>query len=221
MSLGEKLEAFKASVQNKPSQPYRESWQQDNRPSPADLLRDCGVPRKYASASVGASPEIPERDAYRAKFKALRDAVGAGASIIALLGPRGTGKSWMVCAIVLELCRRGSAARYCETTDFFLAVKSTYRDGKEDQTQVEAKFKRLDLLVLDEVQERGETAWEDLMLTRLVNKRYSDDKTTILISNQSKSEFLDRVGESITDRISDTGGMIVCDWKSLRGRVNG
>jgi DNA replication protein DnaC len=221
-TLHQKLERFKASMDKNPRSDtdYKPSWRQSNMPDPSDLLKDSGVPSRYNKASVGASPDIPERESYRAKFKSLRDAVSNAAPIVALLGPRGTGKSWMACAIVLELCRRGSSAKYCDTADFFLEVKRTYGSaGKEDQTQIESKYARVNLLVLDEVQERGETAWEDLMLTRLVNKRYQNEKITILISNQSPQEFISRVGESVADRISDTGGIIVCDWPSLRGRV--
>jgi DNA replication protein DnaC len=187
------------------------------------LVKESGVPARYAGATPDDLYAVPaaEAAAYAVKLDRLRSLV-RGPCIVALVGPRGTGKTWMACAIVNATCRGGRRARYADATDYFLQLKATYGPtAKEDQTAVEARFLAPAVLVLDEMHERGDTAWEDRMLTRLVNKRYADCKATVLVSNDDPAAFADRVGASIADRINDDGAMIVCQWPSLRGRIGG
>ncbi len=147
-------------------------------------------------------------------------AIEARPALVAMLGHRGPGKTWMACGLVRAFCLAGRQAKYLDAVDYFVAVKETFgRSAKLDQSQVEARLIRPDLIVIDEVDERGDTPWEDRMLTRLVNKRYAANRATVLISNQTEKLFAKRVGDSIADRIRDRGGFIACTWPSLRGRV--
>ena len=100
------------------------------------------------------------------------------------------------------------------------AIKGTYDDrGKVSASQVEEKYCKPALLVLDAMEERRETEWEDRIITRLIGKRYDEELNTILISNQTIDEFKDRIGTTILDRIGDHGAIIECTWPSLRGRI--
>ncbi len=185
------------------------------------LLAAASVPKLYAAADLADASGVPAdvRDRYAAaamQLAGLADKPG----LVVLLGRRGPGKTHMACGLVRHFCRAGRSARYAEATDYFVAVKETFGPSpKLNQSQVEAQFLRPELLVVDEVDERGDTAWEDRMLTRLVNKRYAAGVATVLVSNQTKQAFVDRVGPSIADRILDGGGIIYCEWGSLRGRV--
>lgn len=183
------------------------------------LMKSSNVPARYA-VEAWNTDALPADAAAIAdvKMNRLREVARPG-TIVAVIGPRGTGKTHMVCCLVREVCTSGQSAIYMDAMDYLLAVRSTY-GGKGEEKQVENDHATVDLLVLDEMQERGETAWEDRMLTRLVNKRYAANKITILLSNQDRATFSERVGESIASRIEDGGGVIVCDWQSVRGRLN-
>jgi len=99
---------------------------------------------------------------------------------------------------------------------FFLDLKAGYRDKGAAEKQVIEQYCTPSLLILDEVQERGETPWEDRILGHLIDRRYGAQKDTLLISNQTKENFLSSIGESAASRIRETGGMIICDWESYR-----
>ncbi|MDB5294958.1 MAG: hypothetical protein JWO31_941, partial [Phycisphaerales bacterium] len=44
--------------------------------------------------------------------------------------------------------------------------------------------------------------------------------TTVVISNHAtEAEFWGSLDARVRDRIRDGGGVILCDWPSLRGRV--
>lgn len=188
----------------------------------AKLAEACGVPKRYRGGSLDDLSAIPAacRGPYAQAVARLRLLAGTPGVVAALLGPRGPGKTHMACGLVQEFCRAGRSAVYLHVMDYFQALKATYADkARADESAVERRYLRFELLVLDEIHERGETAWEDRTLTRLISKRYDDRLTTVLVSNQTRDEFAVRIGETIASRITDGGGVIACDWASLRGRI--
>ena len=157
-----------------------------------------------------------ENDAWIEKCAALKARLGSG-FIMALLGNRGTGKTQMAVELIEHATSKLLTARFCTAMDFFLKIKGSYRDeAMTSEEGVIRKFCTPKLLVIDETQERGETPWEDRLLTHLVNERYNDLKDTLLISNQTKDEFTKSIGSSVSTRLNETGAVIVCNWKSFR-----
>lgn len=184
------------------------------------LTDAAGVPARYAAAQLQTFAGVPEehREAYKRVAWALRGRLQQAATV-ALIGERGPGKTHMGCALVNEFNMSLRPAMYAVTLDFFNAIRSEYGKKGGDEARALERFTRPVLLVLDEVQERGESEWENRMLTRVLDQRYADDKATLLISNQERAEFARSVGASVSDRIRDGGGVIECKWPSLRGRV--
>ena len=147
-------------------------------------------------------------------------------AIIALVGPRGTGKTQMATELSKRICSlwldKGfqSISKYYRLMDFFIALKDSY-GGRTTQEDAIIPFARPRLLVLDEVQVRGDTAWEDNALTYLLDRRYGDRRSSILISNQSVPDFVKSIGDSIASRLEESGAIIVCDWDSFRSNKKG
>lgn len=103
---------------------------------------------------------------------------------------------------------------------FFLALRATYsKDVPDTEGDVLSAFVAIRLLVIDEVGVRGEKPFEDRMLTTLIDERYDRKRDTVLISNQTAADFRAVLGESIVDRLRETGGIIECNWRSFRGRL--
>lgn len=184
------------------------------------LVRAACIPRRYEAARLDDLARVPEEDREKVQLAAwkLETSVLAG-SVVGLCGPRGPGKTHMACALVRAWCEAGKSARYTTAMDIFLAIKSQYGRPGGDESVAEKQFLEPALLVIDEVQVRGETSWEDVRLTHLIDKRYADLKATLLITNLTRAKLKDSVGDSITDRFFDGGGVIECAWPSLRGRL--
>jgi len=153
-------------------------------------------------------------DGWNAVFERLKLRLGTG-FIIALLGGRGVGKTQMAVAACVQQAEREKGFKYCTAMDVFLDVKDSYRKGGSERDALKGYIKPA-LLIIDEVQERGETPWEDRMLTYILDKRYANEKDTLLISNQTKDAFLEAVGPSVASRIVEAGGIAVFDWPSFR-----
>lgn len=139
--------------------------------------------------------------------------------IVMLCGNHGAGKTWIACAIARQFCRMCRPALYARAIDFFIDIKSTFgAAAKENQREVENRYRRPHLLVLDEIHVRSDTPWENQVLMSMVDARYADQKSTILIGNLSADEMRTRLPPGVLSRSQDGGGFINCDWASLRGR---
>ncbi len=177
---------------------------------------------KYKDAKIESLELLPADVApgYSIALESLKHLLNEPA-MLAMIGGRGAGKTWMACALVREFCKYGRSAMYLEAMDYFLELQETFDNGcKINSASVERKHIAPELIVLDAMEERADTAWNDRMLVRLINKRYAANKSTLMISNQDAATFKKHIGESIEDRIRDGGGIILCNWKSLRGRIN-
>lgn len=136
-------------------------------------------------------------------------------SMIVLWGIRGTGKTQLatraaIASFPAELCL------YRKASDIFREIRESYRVGGPSEGAVFASFLKPVLLVIDEAQERGESAFEDRVLTHILDKRYDDLKHTIVISNLKKDELAKSLGSSVVSRIHEIGEAIECNWKSFR-----
>jgi len=189
-------------------------WETEQKRKRVDsALENASLPRRHMR------PLTYSGDRWKAIFRRVSARLQTG-SIIALIGPRGTGKTQMAIAAIREAAERELSFRYCTAMDIFLDIKDSYRKGGSERDAIKA-YTKPTLLVVDEMQERGETPWEDRLLTHILDKRYANMKDTILVSNQTQQVFLQSVGPSVASRISEAGGVAVCDWESFRDKEGG
>lgn len=133
-----------------------------------------------------------------------------------MIGPRGTGKTQLAVCAIYDVCTSGKIARYVVAIDLFRAINATFSSSESRERDVIAGFAVPSLLVIDECNVRRETTAEDIVLTDLVDKRYGLCRDTILLSNQTETEFFQSIGSSVYDRVIETAGVLVCDWASYR-----
>lgn len=153
--------------------------------------------------------------------------IGTGA-IACMAGNRGTGKSQLAAVLVWESMHamqpeddKGGPPRYVRAMDFFLDIRACFRStSSQAERDALELYVRPRLLVIDEMQVRGESEWEDKLLTHLIDKRYAELRDTVLISNQEIKVFAAQLGASIVDRMRECGGMMPCEWASFRGKAN-
>jgi DNA replication protein DnaC len=124
----------------------------------------------------------------------------------------------MAVDLICRACRSVHRARYLKALDFFVALRATFKaDTDGDETQIMQEYQRFWFLVIDNVDRRGGSEWEDRLLTHLIDKRYDLGVATMLIANLEASAFEAHMGPDIVDRIRDGGGLIVADWPGFRG----
>lgn len=140
--------------------------------------------------------------------------------ILFLIGDRGPGKTQMATWLAWRLVKSGTSVRYSKMLDFLGALKSTWGDGKGNEAEVLRKHAIAGFLCLDEAQERGDSendrAWGERNFTLLVDHRYDAMLPTIIVANYTPDQYRRDVPASIRSRISETGGVVNCDWPSYR-----
>lgn len=156
-------------------------------------------------------------------FDKLTVKVRAG-GIAGIVGPRGTGKTLISTAIAWRVLIDPSpliTVRFAHAMDVFLDVRAAFRTNAADsERDVIAAYVKPTLLVLDEIQERGETEWEGKLLNVILDKRHGAMRPTVLIGNLTAGEAAARLGASILDRMHQGGGFVVIDGKSKRREAN-
>jgi DNA replication protein DnaC len=148
-------------------------------------------------------------------------------SLFALWGPRGTGKTQLAVMAAMEfplpiLPQENRLPRYVKASDIFREIRGTFkRESTATEKDVVASFITPLLLIIDEAQERGESDFENITLTHIIDKRYDAMLHTIIISNLRREELGKSLGASIVSRIHETGQDIECNWPSFREKRQG
>lgn len=173
------------------------------------LWSASGVPRRHSDF------EIPKDGAWRDSFDTLKGKIGSG-FLYVVMGNRGTGKTQLGTALIDAACEGLKTCLYVKALDVFIALREAYRKDGDAESQVIKRFIAPDLLIIDAMEERGETAFEDRLLNHIIDKRYDNLDDTLLITNQTPEAFTASAGPSIVSRIHETGDKIVCDWTSFR-----
>jgi DNA replication protein DnaC len=178
-------------------------------------------PTRYKNA-----PE-PVGEGWLAHYQDAARIVASG-GIVVLYGGNGTGKTRMAYEIAKEVKAPNSSHKVNMTTKYhlpayttavnlFMEIRDTYnRDSDTSERRVVERYTDASILVIDEIQERGETPFEDRKLTQIIDLRYQHEKPTILISNYSREQFAKALSPSVLDRIRENGKGLHFDWTSFR-----
>ena len=140
-----------------------------------------------------------------------------GGLMAALVGPRGPGKTQLAERLIRYACfGMNMRCLYTKAAEIFLEMKDTFGTSNAQRTVIN-QFVAPTLLVIDEIQERSGSDWENQMLTHIVDKRYDLEKSTIIIGNlETDKEIKECLGASIYSRIIETGGVVEFTWPSFR-----
>jgi len=187
--------------------------------------RTCGVGRRHRENMV-ASPT----GEWGTALAGLTPLLGTGC-LMGLCGNRGTGKSQLAAHLIRQRIETyqpdtakgiGGPPRYCRAMELFLDVRATFKTAATIAERDTIRgYVSPCLLVVDEMQERGETPFEDRLLTYILEVRYAEMRDTVLIANQTPAEFVRAIGKSAEDRMREAGGLVECVWGSYRAAKGG
>jgi hypothetical protein len=153
------------------------------------------------------------------KAQALLPLVREGDSMLVLAGDRGRGKTQIATWLAWQRGQNGlKPGIYAKAFDIFTDVKNTWsKQSTGSEAGVLDRYKKAAFLAIDECHERGETDWENRTFRNVLDHRYDACLPTVIIGNwREAGQVRDSLGASIVDRISETGGIVFCDWPSYR-----
>lgn len=170
---------------------------------------------------------------WQSAYERAKECAEAGGLIIAY-GGRGTGKTQMAFHLARNanfpnasfppIYKNGFSPEYRTRPAIYLKAMEIFVDSKHSFNRKEAptikeilqKLEDAAFLIIDEAQVRGETKFEDDLLTTLIDKRYDGVRSTMLITNLGRKEFAATLSPSIISRIEQIGCGIECNWQSYR-----
>jgi DNA replication protein DnaC len=185
-----------------------------------------GFPKRYENAPEAAG------DDWWGHYRLALATVDSG-GIVVMYGTNGTGKTRMAYELAKKCAPKDShfsvggmgwnagkkerPAIYTTAVNLFMEIKDTFRpDSEQSELSLVKKYTDAGLLVLDEIQEKGSTQFEDRKITQIVDSRYMHERPTILIANYSRNEFAESLSPAILDRIRENGCGLYFDWESYR-----
>jgi len=176
----------------------------------------CDMPAKYADANLANAIEEPEK-ARKAVNKA-RQWASKPAATLCLVGNPGTGKTWLICAILNELLNRDMAPVYMTAAGMVRKIRGSWaRDAELTEAQVIGRIVGYEVLAIDELGGGNGTENERTIISEIICARLADDRPTIIATNLNKDGIIAATDERVLDRLRD-GVIAVCDWESRRGK---
>jgi DNA replication protein DnaC len=210
--LDAQIKAEKAELQRR--------WEEQQRRAMAErLFAAARCPARH----VLALDRLDEQNARWIRIRNLLvDRVPrADGFLVALLGIRGCGKTLLATSVAHQACQQLLSSKYVKGLDLFRRLRLAYTPVAKGQAgvseeQLVDEFTAPELLIIDEVHQRGETQAENNALVNLLDRRYDDRKATLLVGNLNREDFRVAMGDSIVSRLHETGQVFDCNWPSYR-----
>ena len=145
----------------------------------------------------------------------------ARGGVVIILGKRGRGKTRIAAEISRDgnfpndLSSRDKTSCYRRATEIICELRAAMI-SRVGETATIRRLSAVGLLVIDEFQERGETEWENRMISTILDRRYADNLPTILIANLEIADLPNKISDSVISRANECGGVVVCDCEYFR-----
>jgi len=144
----------------------------------------------------------------------------AAGRCLVFCGKLGTGKTLLSIAIANSLIKIERSVCHVTVGQLIRTIRAPWNDQNSRETvdDVLERFKRFDLLIVDEIGVQFGTDAELVQLAEVIDARYAAMKPTLVISNCTPGELNKFLGDRAVDRLRENGGKVVIfDWESHRG----
>jgi DNA replication protein DnaC len=119
---------------------------------------------------------------------------------IVLVGPVGSGKTHLACAVANYRIQRGHPVFYIAVSELLDHLRSTFSPGSEvDYDELFEQIKESQLLVLDNLNYSGTTAWAKGKLDQLLEYRFNSKLPTLITTSMPVEEFNNDYAGHISD----------------------
>ena len=172
------------------------------------------APERFFKESLDTyKADDDEKRTALAKARLFVQAVKCGGfQTLIFLGNVGTGKTHLACGIIREC---GGLYRLASAIVEELRRAKSFNADKTEAKILDA-YGKTSLLIIDEIGRGAVAAEEQYMLYQIINERYNRRKPTVLISNQTKKEFLQYIGIAAADRLTESAQVVELTGKSYR-----
>lgn len=164
------------------------------------------IPNRFRWATLDQLP-----DAAGATVRLWAD-TGASCNLL-LVGPVGVGKTHAAVAAAKLLHERGMEVEFWPVVELLDGL----RPGSADcDTLFDRLTRDADVLVLDDLGRQKPTEWADERLYAIVNRRWMDEKPTIVTTTFTARQLTKLVGEHMLSRLAHGATVVTLDGTDRR-----
>lgn len=141
-----------------------------------------------------------------------------------LIGAVGSGKTHIAVAALREVIERGHTGLFCNVVDLLDDLRASYNpQSSQSGWEILEQIEKADLVVLDDLGAEAPTGWVLDRLYQIINRRYEENRPTIVTSNLSLEELSDQIGTRITSRLCEMCQVVPfpdVDWRRKKMMEN-
>lgn len=215
---------FNRTLPLRPRTPEDEQKQQEAEKARQEAIKAGERQKRIAAANLplrlmekrNLANKLPASHGWKQRLSFLQSRIekpGEGC-LFALIGGYGCGKSQLG-VMLAHAVTESATSLFVYAAELTDSIKDVYRSDAGTVIGQMDKFIKPRLLVIDEVN-AGLSEADVKYLQRIVCRRYDDLTDTLLLSNETKADFQAIVGDRITSRMIEAGGIIEADWPSFR-----
>lgn len=142
-------------------------------------------------------------------------------------GTNGTGKTHLAAAIALQLIGEGIPVICKTSSDLFMDIKKSFHDNGAQEHEVLEVYKKVDLLIIDDLGKEQCSDWSMSTLYSILNDRYEDMKPTIVTTNYNVDTLANALTPkgfdntkivAIISRLREVSTVMTMAWADIRGK---
>lgn len=211
-----------AGLQAKAASPaaIAEAQRRESSEKVAELRRAMNAPRRATQflRNSWKDGEDLSKPWNRTLKRAVQLLDAPGGQTVAFVGAEATGKTTLAVALMREATSRRIRALYMTRPGFGSEMRDARGNSEEVKTIKE--LVSYPLLVIDHVDEHGDTPWESNQMLDLINARHDAEYHTVLIASCAPEALVDAMGSigvKVMSRINASGGVYHFGWPAFGG----
>lgn len=180
-------------------------------------FKDCCI-NTFVCDSKGKEIAKSTMDNFWRNFNKLYGKIGTN---LLFHGKVGTGKTHLGVGTGKKIAELGFTSYYRDLPGLFSDIRRNYSDRSSSDWEMIQSLTSYDFLILDEIGSTKNSEWEQATLFQIMNSRYANMKSTLVITNLTLVELSSLFGERLMSRLLDEDSMsfnVFFNWGDYRRR---
>jgi DNA replication protein DnaC len=183
------------------------------------LLGKSGLGKRFAQRKFETFKPTPETQGAFDACVAFCDNFTEDSKGLRLVGSYGCGKTHLTASIIHRLAEQGIGGVFVVVPELLRAIRRGYNQQNDDSDRLVKLTEEAPLLVLDDLGAEKPSDWVREQLYVIINRRYENMLPTIVTTNCTTQELVERVGQRTVSRLIEMTTPIKITAKDYRMRI--